>query len=843
MKNILCLLIIIFSTFLSQGKKIDIDEAKNIAINFLSDNTKTKISIESLRINNIFHQNSLKTISNENTIYSFDIGDNNGYILVSSTDKSPAVIAYTKVGSLDNEKDNIAFRKYISLYLEQVNLLKSSDIEKYISSDTKIKTANTAPLLKTIWGQTKPFNKDIATDPSTNKNFPTGCIATAMAQIMNFHKHPKKGFGNKKYYHSNQYITLGELSANMSTSVYNWDNFANEINTEESNSAIDNLALLHYDCGVSVEMNYNKSSNGGSGAYMKNIEKALETSFNYHTDTRYIVKKFNDSWQYWENLIIDNLNQNLPIIYSGVDTEGKGGHAWVLDGFENRNGNNYFHMNWGWNGSKNTYVLIKDVIPTGTNLNYSRSPRAIMYIKPDSDYENNLIRKNKIIVSQNKQYTKTEFSFDISNVGDTNFDGKLFASIYDEDLRYIGNISSKQSIKLSKGETKTNITLISDGINLHPGNYYIAINEENKDNKIEIVKTDNLETYQEFELIRKFEFGKLDIIDKIQVSDFQIKQNKEFTVIANIVNNSDKIFEGHIIAGIFDFEGFLIENIELKEVKALNIGDTLKNITFHTDKILSEKGKYILAISEISKENYLADMIGYENDDNEIIINIADKDLLADKYENNNTSKDSKLLEMNFADNIAIIKTNSTNIHLSGDLDFYKLEFEENYEYTISVKIQDIGRSDDGKEYTCDVIMAIYDTNTKEKLYDDFSNIKIIHDSEADLFVAIASYFPDDIGTYSIDMTIERKEKIILSIDDIEDKVKMFLYPNPSSDIINLENINIENSTIEIFNTTGNKILQVNNTKKIDIRHLTKGLYILKYKNKEETSILKFIKN
>jgi len=437
-------LIISFNVF---PQDININEAKKIAIEFLTDKTKTKITADFLKINNIFKSNNLKSKESIPAIYSFDISDDNGYILIASKKNIP-VIAYAKEGNLNNEKDNYAFKKYISIFIDQIKVLENIEIKN--TPKVKSNQANTDILLTSEWGQNAPYNNKVPIDIHKNKNFPTGCIATAMAQVMYYHKHPKSGFGHKKYYHSNDYVTLGDLTANMAESKYKWDIFPSKHNSSHSDESIDNLSLLLYDCGISVQMNYNSSSRGGSGAYLSNVEKALELHFNYHDDTEYIIKKFYDSWIDWENKLIENLRLNLPIIYSGVDTKGQGGHAWVLDGLENRNGINYFHMNWGWNGSKNNYVLISDIIPIGTLLNYSRSPRAIINIKPGTEPLDNLVSEGMIDVYHNLQYDTNRFTVNIKNEGNSYFKGNIFISIYDKENNFIGIISELKKIELEK---------------------------------------------------------------------------------------------------------------------------------------------------------------------------------------------------------------------------------------------------------------------------------------------------------------------------------------------------------------------------------------------------------
>ena len=192
------------------------------------------------------------------------------------------------------------------------------------------------PLLVTTWDQIAPYNALCPSDPNArpdcNGRVLTGCVATAMAQIMKYHEHPPQGVGSHSYTHS----TYGTLSANFGDATYQWSNMPPALTAESSSD----VATLMYHCGVAVEMDY--GAEGSSPT--KDVPNALSTYFGYDQSIKHIYQS-NYKSDDWYTILRTELDAGRPIYYSGDN--GVDGHAWVCDGY---NSENHFHFNWGWGG-------------------------------------------------------------------------------------------------------------------------------------------------------------------------------------------------------------------------------------------------------------------------------------------------------------------------------------------------------------------------------------------------------------------------------------------------------------------------------------------------------------
>lgn len=210
-------------------------------------------------------------------------------------------------------------------------------------------------LLTTRWNQDAPFNNMCPTYTKNGKkyNYVTGCVATAMAQIMYYHKYPVKGSGHYSY----TYIPEGgngtvRPSANFET-TYDYDNML-PVYTPGNYTQVqaDAVAKLMYHCGVSVEMNYTTT---GSGAFSANACQALRKYFLYDENIKLYTRDIFPVDE-WMSIVYRELNDGCPILYGGQSSSG--GHSFVLDGYDE---NGLVHVNWGWGGTDNGFFDIAEL--------------------------------------------------------------------------------------------------------------------------------------------------------------------------------------------------------------------------------------------------------------------------------------------------------------------------------------------------------------------------------------------------------------------------------------------------------------------------------------------------
>ena len=247
------------------------------------------------------------------------------------------------------------------------------------------------PLIQTKWNQNRYYNNLCPTvSDGPDGHAYTGCVATAMAQIMKYWGYPSKGIGSHSYTWNNQ-----TLSADFNSTTYDWDNMQLYYDYYYADGSASNpiwlnpptseqltaIATLMYHCGVSVDMDYGGNSTGGSAAFSSDVANALITYFNYSSEIEYKEKDDFDN-NVWIGMVKAELDANRPLHYSG---RGSGGHAFVCDGYNN---SNYFHFNWGWSGAYDGYFSLSN-LNTGANNQsgqgngiYTNDQSAIFGIQP-----------------------------------------------------------------------------------------------------------------------------------------------------------------------------------------------------------------------------------------------------------------------------------------------------------------------------------------------------------------------------------------------------------------------------------------------------------------------------
>ena len=299
--------------------------------------------------------------------YVFNAQDNSGFVIVSGDDRTKAILGYSEQGSLNANKLPENVEAWLEYYAEAISSLEDSPMEGEPNIATATRS-NVTPLIKTEWSQGSPWN-DQCTFGGTS--CVTGCVATAMAQVMNFHKYPSKSKAIDGYTCS---YTIPALPA----VTFSWKNMCNTYSYYDERTSTQKKAvatLMRY-CGQSVEMNYGP---GGSGANTGDVSVALVKYFGYSKST-HAVYRDGYSPEGWEDEIYKELAAGYPIVYSGRSKTNYG-HAFVVDGYKN----GLFHVNWGWGGWCDGYFVLTVMDSQGKDdidHTYSEEQCAIIGIRP-----------------------------------------------------------------------------------------------------------------------------------------------------------------------------------------------------------------------------------------------------------------------------------------------------------------------------------------------------------------------------------------------------------------------------------------------------------------------------
>ncbi|MCK4653915.1 MAG: C10 family peptidase, partial [Candidatus Cloacimonetes bacterium] len=349
---------------------VTITTAEQVAMNWYSERND--------KVSNDFRivESFIEKENTENIYFIFNF-DKTGFVMVSADDATIPILGYVFEHNYTLENHPPQFDAMLASFKEQIvyakeNNLSASKEAKDEWERLNVRTENfeinrdfnrLGPLLSSLWNQNYSWNTYCPPDTGGPGGYVyAGCVAVAMAQIMNYWGHPTTGTGS----HSYSCPPYGTLSADFGATTYNFP---------MNNTTPDNdIRELLYHCGVSVEMQYGP---GGSGAYTSDVVSALETYFDYDTSA-YYDQKANYTNTVWENMIRDNLDDGRPLQYRG---SGTGGHSFNLDGYHVSD-DSYFHFNWGWSGSYNGYYYLSSLNP-GT-ANFTSGQAAIFDIFPVS---------------------------------------------------------------------------------------------------------------------------------------------------------------------------------------------------------------------------------------------------------------------------------------------------------------------------------------------------------------------------------------------------------------------------------------------------------------------------
>ena len=293
----------------------------------------------------------------QKSIYFFDVENNGGYIVVSGSDCAPAILGYTDNGSYDENSLSEEMKWWLGEYERQIEYMESTGTVAASRGSTASRPA-ISPMLTTQWGQRYPYNEKC---PSyQGKKCVTGCVATAIAQILYYHRNQsvnkitKDIPGFASYYNSNIIVsTIPEGS------VIDWNNMLNKYSSSSYSSTEtqvqkDAVANLMAYCGSAVQMGY---GTGSSSAYNRNVTPGLIKYFNYE-ETMSLEERSKYTYEEWENVVYSELAKGNPIYYCGQSSYS--GHAFVCDGYD---GKGYYHINWGWEGEFDGHFLLSALNP------------------------------------------------------------------------------------------------------------------------------------------------------------------------------------------------------------------------------------------------------------------------------------------------------------------------------------------------------------------------------------------------------------------------------------------------------------------------------------------------
>ena len=418
-------------------------------------------------------------------VFVFNNQEAEGFVLVSAEDEARAVLGYSDKGSFNQEDIPENMRFWLQMYADELAryeankpVLKAGQVSLPRAKRTATASYPTiSPILgKTVWGQDEPFNNKCPLQ--NNKRTVTGCVATALSQIMYAHKYPTKGTGSHSYTTETKKLSV---SANFGNTTYDWANMIPNYNGSYTTAQANAVATLMYHVGVAANMDYTVD---GSGAVSSIALAAITEYFGYNKSIHVLPKDFMTEETALQTVASD-LQAGRPIYISG-STVNQEGHAFVCDGMQ---GNGYLHINWGWNGNGNGYFALSALDPENQGTGGSASDlafteRVCLYtnIRPDEGGEamplvtiDKLTRTSGDAISKS---TKVSFSLDaFTSTGIATAAGVVTYFIYNSNEELVEKVEIGNFGPLDPGYYYTSAISISHTLpsTLANGDYELEI--------------------------------------------------------------------------------------------------------------------------------------------------------------------------------------------------------------------------------------------------------------------------------------------------------------------------------------------------------------------------------
>lgn len=361
------LLILLASAMSAQARPIAEDKACAIATKFyymkvMGDDISKVKSLQALDL----VYSSLHTRTEHYTApeyYIFAPSNGKGFVIVAGDDRvSQFIVGYSLEGKLALPLSS-SMQGYLNCYAGYIDALRMGKAENKPCRTTQ----PVKPLLTTTWGQGSPYNYFCPT--LNERKLITGCVATAMAQIMKYYAWPTQGMGECTAEIHNLDIVYTKITLG---DEYCWDKMKDDYG-RTAKLKVSEVACLMRDVGHAVNVRYTPVLTSANSA---NVPRALIEHFDYSPTMRHVYRSHHTDEE-WHRLLDAELAARRPIYYSTRSTRFDG-HAFVVCGVDEQG---LYYVNWGWGGHCDGYFDFDVVAAHDASYNYVQS--AIVGIVPE----------------------------------------------------------------------------------------------------------------------------------------------------------------------------------------------------------------------------------------------------------------------------------------------------------------------------------------------------------------------------------------------------------------------------------------------------------------------------
>ena len=378
--------------------------------------------------------------------YIYNVENGGGFVIIAGDDRVPAILGYTDRGSYDEASLPDALRDMLADYRHQIEALDSLPETVQTSQQAQVLKAQVAhpsrryvaPLLPTAWNQKDPYNQQCpiynnSDGSSSGTRAATGCVATALGQMMAYYRYPSATMADIPSYS----FTSGGKSIKMEPvakgTKIDWNNIRNTYSTANTAAEKNAVARLMVIVGTGCKMMYGAASSSN----MQMGVQLLRDKMGYDETVRNVCRT-NYTQTEWTDLLYSEIAEGRPVGYR-ANSALRGGHAFVIDGYDTAD---LFHVNWGWGGSSNGFFRISvlyqseaNAVSTANGKGYSIDQEAIIGVKPNDGFDSgfddtaslsarNITVKGNTITATYTNYTGESFTGTVG-IGTISADGTI----------------------------------------------------------------------------------------------------------------------------------------------------------------------------------------------------------------------------------------------------------------------------------------------------------------------------------------------------------------------------------------------------------------------------------
>ena len=843
------------------SKPIDEAQARQVGGTFLSQQTRLRGSSSQALVLSRMSGGAASSSAGAADFFVFNVNGSPGFVVVAGDDDITPVLGYSDQSGFDpaNVPENMA--KWLEGYRQEIRAVRANHLAaspdivaawRSLESGSTVARRGTtavAPLVQAHWNQSPNYNALCPYDNAAGGRSVSGCVATAMVQVMKYWNYPTTGSG----FHSYNTTNYGTLSANFGATTYQWASMPNTLSGP--NAAV---ATLMYHAGVSVDMIYSANS---SGAYVISAaspgtiycaEYALKTFFGYRP-TLQGIKRVNYTASTWISTLKAELDASRPIVYAGFGNGG--GHCFVADGYDT---NDFLHINWGWGGQSDGYFVASGLNPGGLGTGggaggYNTNQQAIIGIQPPSTTGpapasmglNSNVTPSASTVSYGQAFS---VSANLTNTSTSTFTGDYGMAAFSSTGNFVDFIEVKTNNSLAPNFTYTTPPVFSTAglLSLLPGTYQVGVFFRPTGGNWTIVANRN--GYTNLVPLTITNVNAITLNGALTAGASGIlTQGQSAVASVNIRNNGTSTFIGQYRANLYNLDGTFAQALgTVNESSGLppNYTYNAPYVVFPSTNITVAPGSYLLAITHLPTSSTTAQLTGSTGTfQNPVLVTVQAPAAQPDLYEPNDAVAQSSLLPLTFTANNAVRNTTGSNAHTGADVDYYKMTLPAGYNYTLTARLHDSYNSGNSQTYTQDALFS-YSTDglTWSMTYDDVMPAPVVLNGGITLYIKVAPFFAGSTGTYLFEASIQRS--VATATATAKAAGTLTVYPNPVQDLLFLDASALSGAmqSVRVRNALGQDVYQgTGSERQISVRTLAAGVYSLEVQTSRGLVTKKFV--